>query len=131
MLVVVDALYVRQRMKALVHSSIASVVIAGIHAGLLWAILILGFVGSFGAPQGGDAGYVYRTTGPAAVFTRVLEVSASILLFPASLLSHLTIPPALLWAGNSLLWGCVITAIGVQIIKQSKKPNKARLGNPH
>ena len=83
-------------MKFLAKRSIFAVLVTICHAVVVYAIMILGFIGSIGAPQGGDAGYVYQTSGPAVFFVRVLQTVMPILFFPASLFTDKSISPLVL-----------------------------------
>jgi hypothetical protein len=111
-------------MKKAFKCVLLSVIIAVIHAAALWVVLILAFVGSFGAPQGGDAGYVHQTTGLAATFTRFLEIVARVLWFPASTMAGFKIPVIVLWTANSLLWGFLIVCVSNLVIRKFKKSNR-------
>jgi hypothetical protein len=87
-------------MKPLAKRSIFAVQVAICHAVVLYAIMILGFIVLIGAPQGGDAGYVYPTSGPVVVFLRVLQTVMWILFFPASLFTDKGISP--LYYGSAI-----------------------------
>jgi hypothetical protein len=107
-------------MKSLAKRSFFAVLVAICHAVVLYAIMILGFIGSIGAPQGGDAGHVYPTSGPVVVFLRVLQTVMWILFFPASLFTDKGISPLVLWVCNSLIWGIAIVAIMNRIVENKK-----------
>ena len=113
-------------MNPLAKRAMFSAIIALGHAVVLGAIGILEFIGSFGAPQGGDAGYIYPTTGPVAVFMWILQTMMQILWFPASFFTEKGISPVVLWVCNSLIWGIAIVAIMDLIIKNRKSNHRVQ-----
>ena len=83
-----------------------------LHSFLLYGIAILAFVGSFGAPQGGDAAASAEQLAQRAAnqpyldgFQRVLDFSLSVLSWPARLFPPLT-PGSPAWIATSLFWSC-------------------------
>ena len=81
-----------------------------LHSVLLYGVMILAFVGSFGAPQGGDApGSAEQLAHRAAIqpyldgFQRVLDFSLSVLSWPGRLIQPFS-PGSLAWIITSFVW---------------------------
>jgi len=111
-------------MKSASKTGIQILFVAAIHSIVALTVVLFSFVGSIGAPQGGDAGFDFRSDGAVATVKQALELSASILCFPATLLSESGIHWAVLLAGSSLVWGAAIVSIAHWVAKTTK-PNKA------
>jgi len=121
-------------MKKLFRYLIAIVGLAVLHSFVLYAFAILSFVGSFGAPQGGDAPATAQQLAQRATvqpyldaFQRFLDFVLSILSWPGRLVPPLsTGSPA--WIATSLFWACVSLCTILFIVRlTSHRANHTRV----
>ncbi len=95
------------------------IAVAGIgmlHSVILYAVAILSFIGSFGAPQGGDAPSSSAQLAQRAAaqpyleaFQRLLDFVLAVLSWPGRLFGPLS-PASAAWIATSLFWGLLIVA---------------------
>jgi hypothetical protein len=93
------------------------------HSVLLYGCAILAFVGSFGAPQGGDA-VKKGSSHPEVVpfLTRFFDAGVAILSWPASMFTKGMRPLHLVWTLNSAAWGFFILLTVLLLRRMANQP---------
>jgi len=110
-------------MSSIVSRAIAVLVLAGLHFAASCAFVVVAFVGAFGAPQGGDAGYTIHHKELHDAFLKVLEVIGWIFGFPAAILTKAGLPLIAAAIINSLLYGLLFVWLGGKIIRRITRSN--------